>query len=200
MVIYPFVLYGGTAMKLNLLDLEIDSKFKYQAMFFACAFIHTIFFLVFSLYKIYLLMTVNVISIIFYVVGAYKCGTDDFEKHALEWVIMVYGEITFHAVLATIHLGYDTCFFLYAMVELSVSAYMLFFACDKKIFSKMILIFMCLSIASLVGCQVYFSFMPPMMNYFMHRTLSGSAVTLMRLNKHNILHLYHIYLCCYVHH
>ncbi|MCM1525027.1 MAG: GGDEF domain-containing protein [Ruminococcus sp.] len=168
-------------MKINLLDLDIASKFKYQAMFFACALIHTVFFLVFALSKIYLLMTVNVVSIIFYIAGAYKCGTDDFEKHALKWVVMVYGEITFHAVLCTIHLGYDTYFFIYAMVELAVSAYMLFFACGKKIFSKMIIIFMCLSLTSLAGCQIYFTFKPPLYEWFFKRTLSDGVVSLMRL-------------------
>lgn len=164
-----------------MLDIEIDSKLKYQMTFFACALIHTIFFLVFSFSKIYLLMMFNIFSITFYVLGAYKCGTDSFEKHALRWIIMVYAEITLHAVLATIHLGYETYFFLYAVAELSISSYMLFFACDKKFFSRTIVIFLCTTLAALAACQVYLSMMPPFFSLYFGRTLSDGMVSLMRL-------------------
>lgn len=168
-------------MKINLLDLEINSKLKYQLMFFACAFIHTVFFLVFSFYKIYLLMAFNIFSITFYIIGAYACGTDNFEKHALKWIILIYAEITLHAIASTVHLGYETYFFLYAMVELSISAYMLFFACDKKIFAKMIIIFVCISLIAHVGCQIYLSMMPPIFNWYFGRYLTDEMISLMRL-------------------
>lgn len=166
---------------INILDLEINSKLKYQMMFFACAFIHTVFFLIFSFSQIYLLMSFNIFSIAFYIVGAYACSTASFEKHALKWAIMIYAEITLHAVVCTVHLGYETYFFLYAMVELSISAYVLFFTCDKKIFIRMITIFGCTSFAALVGCQIYLSFFPPFFNWFFYRELSDEMINFMRL-------------------
>lgn len=168
-------------MKINLLDLEISSKLKYQMMFFACAFIHTVFFLVFSFAKIYLLMTFNIFSVTLYIVGAYACGTDNFEKNALKWIILIYTEITLHAIACTVHLGYDTYFFLYAMVELSISAYMLFFACDKKIFVRMIIIFVCISLSALAGCQIYLSINPPLYTWAFNKTLPESTTNIMRL-------------------
>ena len=168
-------------MKINLLDLEINSRLKYQMMFFACAFIHTVFFLVFALNQIYLLMTINIFSVTLYIVGAYACGTDNFEKNALKWIILIYAEITLHAIACTVHLGYDTYFFLYAMVELSISAYMLFFACDKKIFVRMILIFVCISLAALAGCQIYLSIKPPLYTWAFNKTLPESTTNIMRL-------------------
>lgn len=175
------LLKRGVLMKINLLDLKVNSKFKYQMTFFACALIHTIFFLVFSLSKIYVLMFFNIFSIIFYIIGAYKCGTDSFEKHALRWIVMVYAEITLHAVLATIHLGYEAFFFLYAIAELSVSAYMLFFACDKKYFGKTIVIFLVIALAALACCQIYLSIKPPFFNWFFGRQLSENMISLMRI-------------------
>lgn len=168
-------------MKINLLDLEISSKLKYQMMFFACAFIHTVFFLVFSFFKIYLLMTFNIFSITLYIIGAYACGTDNFEKNALKWIILIYAEITLHAIVCTVHLGYETYFFLYAMVELSISAYMLFFACDKKIFVRMIIIFVCVSLSALAGCQIYLSIKPPFFSWFFGRQLTNQMENIMRL-------------------
>lgn len=168
-------------MKINLLDLEINSKLKYQFMFFACAFIHTVFFLVFSFYEIYMLMAFNIVSITIYIIGAYACGTDNFEKNALKWIILIYAEITLHAVACTVHLGYETYFFLYAMVELSISAYMLYFACDKKIFVRMITIFVCTSLLALAGCQIYLSKMPPIFNWYFGRYLTDGMISLMRL-------------------
>lgn len=168
-------------MKINLLNLEINSRLKYQMMFFACAFIHTIFFLVFALYQIYMLMTFNIFSITLYIVGAYACGTDNFEKNALKWIIVIYAEITLHAIVCTVHLGYETYFFLYAMVELSISAYLLFFACDKKIFVRMIMIFVCISLLALLGCQIYLSIYPPFFSLHFGRQLTDGMTNLMRL-------------------
>ncbi|MCM1328591.1 MAG: GGDEF domain-containing protein [Ruminococcus sp.] len=167
-------------MKINLLDINISSKFKYQMTFFACAVIHICFFLIFALSHIYVLTLVNIFSIAFYIAAAYNCGKGEFEKNALKWIIATYAEITIHAVLATVHLGYDTYFFLYAMVELSISAYMLFFTCDKKIFSRMIIIFLCVSLTALAGCQVYLSFKPPVFTWFFDRTLSPELLDFMR--------------------
>ncbi|MDE5860017.1 MAG: GGDEF domain-containing protein, partial [Oscillospiraceae bacterium] len=168
-------------MKINLLDLEISSKLKYQMMFFACAFIHTVFFLIFSLSQIYMLMTFNIFSIAIYIVGAYACGTNNFEKHVLKWIIVIYAEITLHAVLATVHLGYDSYFFLYAMVELSISAYMLFFSCDKKIFVRMSLIFAAITVTALAGCQIYLSVRPPFYTLVFDKTLPEQMTNVMRL-------------------
>lgn len=167
-------------MKINLLDTEINSKLKYQIMFFACAFIHTVFFLVFSLSRIYVLMTFNIFSISFYIIGAYACETEKFEKYALKWIIFIYAEITLHAFACTVHLGYGTYFFIYSMVGLSISAYMLYFTCDKNIFTKMSLTFLCLTLAALALCQLYLSSHPPFFEWYFGRTLPEGIENFMR--------------------
>lgn len=168
-------------MKKSLLDLEISGRLKYQMMFFACALIHAVFFTVFSFAEIYMLMTLNIFSVIFYIVGAYACGTKSFEKHVLKWIIMIYAEITFHAVACTVHLGFGTYFFLYAMVELSISAYMLYFSCDKKIFIRMLSIFVTISFAALAGCQIYFNFKPPVYEWVFGKNLTPEMENIIRV-------------------
>lgn len=168
-------------MKINLLDLEISSRLKYQMMLFACAFLHSLFFLLFSFSQIYLLATFNIFSITFYIVGAYKCGKGSFERHALRWIVMIYGEITLHAILCTVHLGYDTYFFLYSILALSISTYMLFFACDKKIFGRVLIIFLCITLTALAGCQIYLSIKPPFYTWYFNKTVADAPINLMRL-------------------
>lgn len=168
-------------MKLNLLDLEINGKLKYKLMLFACAVVHIIFFCIFFIAQLFLLTLFNVFSVTFYILAAHSCEKDRFEKNAFKWIIMIYAEITLHAVFATIHLGYETYFFLYAMAELPVSAYILFFACDKKIFGRMISAFMGVSLISLATCQIYLSINPPLISLVFHRTVSDGMVSAMRL-------------------
>lgn len=166
---------------INILELEIKSRLKYQIMFFACALLHTIFFLIFSIMEIYMLMTFNIISVSFYIVGAYACGTDNFEKNAFKWSIAVYSEINLHAIACTIHLGYETYFFLYTMLGLSISAYMLFFCCDRKIFFKMMMVNLIILLAALAGCQLYLAMRPPTYTYFFNKSLSDKATSYIRL-------------------
>lgn len=168
-------------MKINLLELEISSKFKFQIMFLACALIHTTFLIVFSLLQIYILMTFNVFSVSFYVVGAFAVRSGNFEKHSLAWITGIYSEITLHAVVCTIHLGYGSYFFIYAIVALSVSSYMLFMACDKERFTRSILIFLLMSVLSIAVCQIYLRHYLPVYTHVFDKELTDSATNIMRL-------------------
>lgn len=168
-------------MKINLLELEISSKFKFQMMFLACALIHTTFLIIFSLLQIYILMTFNIFSVALYVFGAFAVSSGNFEKHSLAWIVAIYSEVTLHAVACTVHLGYDTYFFLYAMVVLSISAYMLFLSFDKKKFTKLILIFFLITVISIAVCQFYNDRYPPVYSFIFGNTLTESAVNAMRI-------------------
>lgn len=166
---------------MNLLDINIKSTLKYQFIFFVSALMHITFMLVFAFSGLYMLMLFNVLSVAFYVTGGYICKSSSFEKHGLTWIILMYAEITFHAVLCTLHLGFESCFFLYAMVVLSVAAYILFLVCDKSIFSRIIIIFSAITIISFGGCVVFLSFFDPLVVLLFHTEVSSELISFMRI-------------------
>lgn len=168
-------------MKLNLLDIDIKSTLKYQFIFFVSALMHITFMLVFAFSGLYMLMLFNVLSVAFYITGGYISKSSTFEKHGLMWIILMYAEITFHAVLCTVHLGFESCFFLYAMVVLSVAAYILFLVCDKSIFSRIIIIFSAITIISFGGCVVFLSFFDPLVVLLFHTEVSSELISFMRI-------------------
>ncbi|MCM1299781.1 MAG: GGDEF domain-containing protein [Firmicutes bacterium] len=148
---------------MSILDIEIKSSFKYQMIFALCAVIHLAFFTIFLIDEIYVLMFFNISSIIFYSVGALKSRKSSFEKNSIYWIYAVYWEITFHAVLCTLWIGFEACFYLYAMIVLIVASYVLYIACDKEKFLRVIFPFAVITVMSLVGCFVYLLFNEPLM-------------------------------------
>lgn len=166
---------------MNLLDINIKSSLKYSLIFFISALMHTIFMLIFAFSELYFLMFFNVLSVTFYITAGFFSKNDRFEKHGLLWIILMYAEITFHAVLCTLHLGFESCFFLYAMVVLSIAAYILFLVCDKSKFSKTIITFAVITLVSFVGCVAYLSNFDPLVRLIFHREVSGELISFMRV-------------------
>ena len=132
---------------MSILDIEIKSSFKYQVIFSCCVALHLAFLIIFFTDGIYVLTFFNVFSVIFYTVGAIKSRKKSFEDNSVGWVCAVYGEITFHAVLCTLWIGFEACFYLYAMLALIISAYVLYMACENKNkFLKVIMIFAAITV------------------------------------------------------
>ncbi len=78
----------------NILEIELKSSFKYQVIFFISAMLHTVFFVTFMVTELYALMTLNILSITFYLVAGIVSRFGDIEKHGVAWLCVSYAEIT----------------------------------------------------------------------------------------------------------
>lgn len=165
---------------MSILDREIKSSFKYRFIFAICAVMHSAFFLTFMLDGIYVLMIFNILSIIFYTMGTFLSSGKGFENNTVSWIVAAYGEITFHAALCTLWLGFESCFYLYAMIVLILASYILYVACEKEKFLKIIIPFAIVTMVSMVACYVYLLFHECMMFEFFSNELSFAQLAVMR--------------------
>lgn len=165
---------------MSILDREIKSSFKYQVIFSLCAVMHSVFLLIFLFDGIYVLMVFNIISVIFYTMGAILSRGKAFEKNTVSWIFAAYGEITFHAALCTLWLGFESCFYLYAMIVLILASYILYLACEKERFLKIILPCAVVTIGSMGGCYIYLLFHECMMFEFFSNELTFAQLAVMR--------------------
>lgn len=164
----------------NILEIELKSSFKYQMIFFVSAIMHTIFFAIFLVNEIYALMTFNIVSVLFYFTGGIVSRKGDIEKHGTAWISASYAEITAHAVICTVWLGFETCYFLYAIVALMVAAYVLYLACEKHQFLKMIMIFAAITLVLTLFSLIYLNKLDPLITSIFHRTLDKDQIEFMR--------------------
>lgn len=140
----------------DLLSIKLSKRFKYQAVFTLSAIMHITFFILFTLNELYVLTIVNVFSIAMYIAGVIASIKSDMEKYGIRWLVAAYIEITFHAVLCTIWIGFESCFYLYEIIVLTVCVYFLYLICEKSKFIKFLKGFITTTLCSLVGCFLYF--------------------------------------------
>lgn len=166
---------------MDILNMNIKSSFKYWVLFFLSAGIHITFLILFLVNGIYALAAFNVFSIAFYLIGGITVAVkNNFEQHKYAWTVLIYGEITLHAVLATLWLGFDSCFFIYSMVALTVASYVVYLSCSKPLFFKIIIPFAAVTFASLALCYVYLIINPPIITAFFLKTLDEGKIQVMR--------------------
>lgn len=164
----------------NLVDMELKSSLKFQLIFFICAIMHTTFFILFWYTGSYFLMLCNIISISFYLLAGVVSRKGAIEKHSLAWIAATYGEITVHASLCTVWLGFESCFYLYSIVSLTVSAYVLYLSCDKDSFFKYFLIFGSITAVAMAFCLIFLSLSDPVITVAYHKIVNKNHITLMR--------------------
>ena len=164
----------------NILEIELKSSFKYQMIFFVSAIMHTIFFAIFLVNEIYALMSFNIVSVLFYLTGGIVSRRGDIEKHGIAWISASYAEITAHAVICTVWLGFETCYFLYSIVALMVSAYVLYLACERHQFLKVILTFAAITLVLTLFSIIYLNKLDPIITSVFHRTLDKGQIEFMR--------------------
>ncbi|MCM1053989.1 MAG: GGDEF domain-containing protein [Bacteroides sp.] len=164
----------------SILDIELKSSFKYQMIFFVSALMHTIFFCMFLYNEMYGLMIANIASISFYLSGGVVSRKGNMEKHGSAWIMAAYAEITVHAALCTIWLGFEPCFYLYWIVALMVSAYVAYLACEKQTFLKMISAFSVITIITMGFCLVYLHFFDPIYTAGFDKVLDKNQTEFMR--------------------
>lgn len=164
----------------KILELDIKSSLKYQIIFMLAGLMHITFFIVFLISGIYILAAFNVLSIAFYTAAALQSRKSSFEKHVISWIMSTYMEITAHAVLCTLWLGLETCFFMYSMIVLTVAAYVLYLACDHERFFRIITPLAIVTFATLAAVFIYLLFFPPIFIGAFGRELGELQIQIMK--------------------
>lgn len=118
----------------------------------------------------------NVFSILYYVISGFIVRDNLFEKHSTIWTILTYLEISAHSILATLWLGFDTCFFLYTVVALTVASYIVYLTWEKNDFFKVIAPFAITTFAALIGCYIFLLFEPPFITLFFHHDIPADRM------------------------
>lgn len=166
-------------MKKNF-ELDIKSSLKFQIIFSLSGCMHITFFIIFFALGIYILAAFNVLSIAFYTAASLHSRKENFEKRVIGWVMATYTEITVHAVLCTVWLGFETCFFMYSMIVLTVASYVLYLACEHEKFLITILPLAVITFATLAAVFVYLLFCPPIFTGVFERELSVAQINVMK--------------------
>ncbi len=165
--------------KRDILDISIGKSLKYKMAAFAGALMHVTFFVIFVVIKLYTMVIFNIFSVALYTLMGALCERDNFEDHPLLWINLMYFEIVIHAVLCTIFLGAETCFFLYSMMTIPVAIYYLFLTCSNTVFKRGTVVYTLLTIMLLTAALLFAHFNEPL--FFTHRyELSTGAIDLIR--------------------
>ncbi len=165
---------------MSILDIEIKSAFKFRFMFLLSAVLHFIFLLVFFFNELYVLVLINVVSVLFYLIGSIRSKGTNIEKNGMGWTISVYAEICFHAVFCTLWLGFEPCFYLYAIIAVVIVSYVLYLANEKEKFLKIIIPLFFITFAFLIGCFIYLLFNEPICFTAYSTVLTRKQIALMR--------------------
>lgn len=165
---------------MNILDFDIKSSFKFQIIFFLSCAIHITFLIIFAASEMYALASVNVFSVIFYLSAGIATRGKSFDRFSKAWIFATYVEITAHAVLCTLWLGFESCFFLYAIIALTVSSYVVYLSLGKRAFFRIMTPFALTSFASLVFCFAFLAVNPPLIELIFNHSIDYDRIWVMR--------------------
>lgn len=138
-------------MAFNIDMINIASSFKYRLMFFCGAAVHLCFLIMFLNIGVIELAVVNIFSVLTYVLGSIFSVSKSTGTMRYGWMIEFFSEIIIHTVLCILLIGLDTDFYLYLMVILPISIYVLYFTCKIELFFKTICIFIFIAMFFGVG-------------------------------------------------
>lgn len=165
---------------MNILDLQVSSSLKYRVLFFFSAGVHITFLILFLFNKIYGLATINVFSVLFYIIGGIVSRGNIFKrKYNIAWIISIYVEIVVHALLCTLWLGFGTCFYLYILVALIVSSYITYLSNSRDKFLKIIISCAATTFIALSFSYVFLIYNPPLMTSLFGNSLSDTQIQVM---------------------
>lgn len=129
----------------------IQSRLMFKVLYSVAAATHFIFLLMFYNTGTVPMFVFNICSTLLYIAGVIMTfKSRHIDRHILGMTIVVYGEVTAHAITATILLGFEPAFLLYGIVILPMCAFTLFSA-DKKVFSRTTIIMCIISAALTIG-------------------------------------------------
>lgn len=111
----------------------IENRVMFKVMFSAAALMHICFLLMFYNAGTMPLVIFNILSVVLYIGGVVLTFTSSkIDKHILGMTVTVYAEVSAHAFLTTLLLGFEPCFLLYSTSILPMCAFTLFSVEKKK--------------------------------------------------------------------
>ncbi len=138
-------------MKLKLKNIILNNSLKYRIMFVAGGVVHAGYMLLFLSLNIMPLVAMNICSVIMYVLGSIFSVDKKTKYMHYGWMMAYYVEIILHAVMCMLLIGVDTNFYLYAMVIMPISVYVLFRSCSLRKFLLSTVVMTVVDIVMLVG-------------------------------------------------
>lgn len=105
-------------------------------MCYAAGLMHLTFLIAFACFNLYMMVLINVFSVLIYVVSGTYTMRHNIEGHAIGWIIVFFTEIMLHAILVTAIQGTEVFFFLYPLMAFPLYGYYLFVYCDRDTFIK----------------------------------------------------------------
>ncbi len=122
--------YWRVVMNSAFSEVKVEPSFKFHWVFLGAGLMHLVFFTTFAVFGMYMMVCINVLSILIYVSGAIATRKG-VSKHAYAWIIAFFAEVLLHAVICTIIQGVEVSFFLYPLMGMPVYGYLLFGYCDR---------------------------------------------------------------------
>ncbi len=116
--------------------LKFETHSSFHILCYAAGFMHLTFLITFMCFGLYIMVAVNIVSVLMYVISGTYTMRHNIEGHALGWIIAMFAEIMAHAVIVTVIQGTEVFFFLCPLMAFPLYGYYLFIYCDKDTFIK----------------------------------------------------------------
>ncbi len=127
--------------KFKLNGFEVSSRITLSIICFLAALMHLTYLILFANFRMFHLMIFNIASVCFYIISGLITKKNEVNKHTMWWIVAFLSEVSLHAVLCTLIMGVDTYFILFPIIALPICVFYLFYYCDRKTFTKMLVIF-----------------------------------------------------------
>ncbi len=111
-------------------EVKVEPSFKFRWIFLGAGLMHLTFLTAFAILGMYMMVCINIVSILIYVSGAIATRKG-VSKHAFAWIMAFFAEVLLHAVICTVIQGVEVSFFLYPVMGMPVYGYLLFGYCDR---------------------------------------------------------------------
>lgn len=130
------VIWERAVMKDSDMRINVDPFLKLSWTCASAGLMHVTFIITFAVFKMWMLVFVNVISILTYIISTIFTFKTDTKKYGVAWLCVVYVEVLLHAIICTFIQGMDVAFYLFPLMITPLCAYYLFIYCDKKKFFR----------------------------------------------------------------
>lgn len=115
---------------------KLEARSSFHLLCYAAGLMHLTFLITFSIFHLFMMALINVVSVLLYVFSGTYIMRNNIEGRAIGWIIAFFAEIMLHAVIVTLIQGTEVFFFLYPLMAFPLYGYYLFVYCDKDTFIK----------------------------------------------------------------
>lgn len=114
----------------------MEARSSFYILCYAAGFMHLTFLITFTIFRLYMMAVIDVVSVLIYVVMGTYTMKHNIEGRAIGWIIVFFTEVILHAVIVTAIQGTEVFFFLYPLMAFPLYGYYLFVYCDRDTFIK----------------------------------------------------------------